>query len=174
MTICCFCLASSSSCTPCVMLPRSWSVVGGSVDFDMHGARMDGGNEESSYWKGEAAVSGHGSFRPPFAGQHGWFWQNTTGNPFRSRSRPAAFTPRSNASPTSRDPQDPVDSRRRGPRDNGVPQQLTGDRPKRKPQDGNFGHAGRCDYRIADDWHPRQNQCGCTVLGHEPSGARLA
>ena len=56
----------------------SWSAAGGSVDFDMHGARLDGGSEETSYWKGEAAITGHGSFRAPFTGQHGWFWQNTT------------------------------------------------------------------------------------------------
>ena len=69
----------------------SWSAAGGSVDFDMHGARMDGGNEESSYWKGEAAVSGHGSFRAQFAGQHGWFWQNTTWEPVTISLKTSGF-----------------------------------------------------------------------------------
>ena len=69
----------------------SWSATGGSVDFDMHGAQMGGGNEETSYWKGEAVVSGHGSFRAPFAGQHGWFWQNTTWEPVTISLKTSGF-----------------------------------------------------------------------------------
>ena len=69
----------------------SWSADGGSVDFDMHGGQLDGGNEETSYWKGEAAVSGHGSFRAPFTGHHGWFWQNTTWEPVTISLRTSGF-----------------------------------------------------------------------------------
>jgi len=69
----------------------SWSAAGGTVDFDMHGAQMDGGNEETSYWKGEAAASGHGSFRAPFAGQHGWFWQNTSWEPVTISLKTSGF-----------------------------------------------------------------------------------
>lgn len=69
----------------------SWSAHGGSVDFDMHGGQLDGGNEETSYWKGEAAVSGHGSFRAPFTGQHGWFWQNTTWEPVTISLKTSGF-----------------------------------------------------------------------------------
>ena len=69
----------------------SWTATGGSVDFDMHGARADGSSEETSYWKGEAAVSGHGSFRAPFAGQHGWFWQNTTWEPVTISLKTSGF-----------------------------------------------------------------------------------
>ena len=69
----------------------SWSADGGSVDFDMHGARAGGSNEETSYWKGEAAASGHGSFRAPFAGQHGWFWQNTTWEPVTLTLKTSGF-----------------------------------------------------------------------------------
>lgn len=59
----------------------SWVATGGAVDFDMHGQRLDGGGEEASYWKDEAVRNGHGTFRAPFAGKHGWFWQNTTWEP---------------------------------------------------------------------------------------------
>ena len=69
----------------------SWSAAGGSVDFDMHGAQSTGGSEETSYWKGEAAASGHGSFRAPFAGQHGWFWQNTTWEPVTISLKTSGF-----------------------------------------------------------------------------------
>ena len=69
----------------------SWSAAGGSVDFDMHGAPMDGGKEEASYWKGEAAAGGHGSFRAPFAGQHGWFWQNTSWEPVTVTLKTSGF-----------------------------------------------------------------------------------
>lgn len=59
----------------------SWTAEGGTVDFDMHGAHADAGAGEASYWKGEASSGAHGSFRAPFSGQHGWFWQNTSWAP---------------------------------------------------------------------------------------------
>ncbi|MBY0493862.1 MAG: hypothetical protein K2Y23_06575 [Cyanobacteria bacterium] len=68
-----------------------WTAAGGTVDFDMHGARADGGGGEASYWKGEASAGGHGSFRAPFTGQHGWFWQNTTWEPVTITVKTSGF-----------------------------------------------------------------------------------
>jgi len=58
-----------------------WTVDGGSVEFDMHGEPLDGFGAATSYWKGEDAASGHGTFHAPFDGRHGWFWQNLTWEP---------------------------------------------------------------------------------------------
>ncbi len=54
----------------------SWTVEGGAVEFDMHGEVTDGSSRAVSYEKGEGATSGHGAFRAPFEGRHGWFWRN--------------------------------------------------------------------------------------------------
>ena len=59
----------------------SWTVEGGTVEFDMHGEYPDGSGGEASYRKGEDASSGHGTFHAPFDGRHGWFWQNLTWEP---------------------------------------------------------------------------------------------
>lgn len=69
----------------------SWTATGGTVDYDMHGARTDGGKEETSYSKGEAATDDHGAFRAPFTGQHGWFWQNTTWEPVTITVKTSGF-----------------------------------------------------------------------------------
>ena len=59
----------------------SWTVEGGTVEFDMHGEHTDGSGGEASYAKGEQASSLHGTFHAPFDGRHGWFWQNLTWEP---------------------------------------------------------------------------------------------
>jgi len=59
----------------------SWVAKGGALDFDMHGEHPEQSSKEASYWKAEAATSGHGTFRAPFDGRHGWFWQNVTWEP---------------------------------------------------------------------------------------------
>jgi hypothetical protein len=69
----------------------SWTAVGGAVEFDMHGERTDGAAGEASYWKGEDATSGHGTFHAPFDGRHGWFWQNLTWEPVTLTLKTSGF-----------------------------------------------------------------------------------
>lgn len=61
----------------------SWTVTGGDgVDVDMHGEATGGAEGQStSYLTGEGQKSGHGAFTAPFAGNHGWFWQNLNDDP---------------------------------------------------------------------------------------------
>jgi hypothetical protein len=59
----------------------SWTASGG-VDVDMHGEATGGAEGQStSYLTGEGQTSGHGAFTAPFAGNHGWFWQNLNDDP---------------------------------------------------------------------------------------------
>lgn len=53
----------------------SWTA-GGPVEVDMHGESAAAEGGAHSYWKEGAQSSGHGAFEAPFAGSHGWFWQN--------------------------------------------------------------------------------------------------
>lgn len=69
----------------------SWTVAGGTVEFDMHGERTDGSGGEASYAKGEEAASGHGTFHAPFDGRHGWFWQNLTWEPVTVKLKTSGF-----------------------------------------------------------------------------------
>ena len=69
----------------------SWTAEGGAVDFDMHGERPDRTGGEASYWKGEAAAGGHGTFRAPFEGKHGWFWQNLNWSPVTIKLKTTGF-----------------------------------------------------------------------------------
>ncbi len=66
----------------------SWTVAGGTVEFDMHG---DGSGGEASYAKGEDASSLHGTFHAPFDGRHGWFWQNLTWEPVTVTLKTSGF-----------------------------------------------------------------------------------
>ena len=61
----------------------SWTASGGAgVDVDMHGEATGGAEgQATSYLKGEWQTSGHGAFAAPFAGNHGWFWQNLNDDP---------------------------------------------------------------------------------------------
>jgi hypothetical protein len=68
-----------------------WTVAGGTVEFDMHGEHVDGSGGEASYWKGEDAASGHGTFHAPFDGRHGWFWQNLTWEPVTITLKTSGF-----------------------------------------------------------------------------------
>jgi len=48
----------------------------------MHGEKPDAASDEfTSYWKGRGATAGHGEFQAPFAGRHGWYWQNRGDKP---------------------------------------------------------------------------------------------
>ncbi|MFA5910507.1 MAG: hypothetical protein WC815_17115 [Vicinamibacterales bacterium] len=69
----------------------SWTVDGGTVEFDMHGEHPDGSGGEASYWKGDEASSAHGTFHAPFDGRHGWFWQNLTWEPVTIKLKTSGF-----------------------------------------------------------------------------------
>jgi len=69
----------------------SWSVAGGTVEFDMHGEHTDGSGGEASYAKGEDASSLNGTFHAPFDGRHGWFWQNLTWEPVTITLKTSGF-----------------------------------------------------------------------------------
>ena len=51
----------------------SWTVQGGTVNFDTHG---DGGGKSISYEKGRAVPADDGVLVAAFDGNHGWFWRN--------------------------------------------------------------------------------------------------
>ena len=69
----------------------SWTIEGGTVEFDMHGEHTDGSGGEASYAKGDEASSGHGTFHAPFDGRHGWFWQNLTWEPVTVKLKTSGF-----------------------------------------------------------------------------------
>ena len=51
----------------------SWTVRGGTVNFDTHG---DGGGKSISYEKGRTVSADKGVLVAAFDGNHGWFWRN--------------------------------------------------------------------------------------------------
>lgn len=51
----------------------SWTVTGGSVNFDMHG---DAKGKETSYKKGRGTAKDEGVLEAGYDGAHGWFWRN--------------------------------------------------------------------------------------------------
>ena len=69
----------------------SWTVEGGTVEFDMHGEHTDGSGGEASYAKGQDASSLHGTFHAPFDGRHGWYWQNLTWEPVTVKLTTSGF-----------------------------------------------------------------------------------
>jgi len=48
----------------------------GPVKADMHGERLNAGDEFTTYWKESDLTSGQGAFTAPFDGIHGWYWRN--------------------------------------------------------------------------------------------------
>ncbi|MGI9364574.1 MAG: transmembrane anchor protein [Rhizobiaceae bacterium] len=54
-------------------LNYAWVATGGRVNFDLH---AHSGGDKVTYEKGRGQTSGEGSFKTPFAGNHGWFWRN--------------------------------------------------------------------------------------------------
>lgn len=70
----------------------SWTAEGGSVFFDMHGEEANARNGEfTSYWKGRDQNSGRGSFTAPFAGTHGWYWENRSDKPVIVRVKTSGY-----------------------------------------------------------------------------------
>ena len=51
-------------------------VEGGRVNFDLHG---HGSGQSETYYKGRGSTGEEGEITAGFAGQHGWFWRNRTG-----------------------------------------------------------------------------------------------
>lgn len=54
----------------------NWASEGGPVNFDMHGERINDGNNFTSYWQGRNQPAASGAFEAPFDGTHGWYWRN--------------------------------------------------------------------------------------------------
>lgn len=59
----------------------NWKTEGGDVYFDMHGEKLDAGDEFTSYWLERSRSSASGSFEAPFEGTHGWYWKNNGTEP---------------------------------------------------------------------------------------------
>tara|TARA_R110001599_G_scaffold106677_1_gene268364 strand:- start:37 stop:633 length:597 start_codon:yes stop_codon:yes gene_type:complete len=53
----------------------SW-IADGPVSFDMHGERLNDGDNFTSYWQGRNELTASGDFEAPFDGTHGWYWRN--------------------------------------------------------------------------------------------------
>ncbi|BBB26265.1 hypothetical protein [Amphritea japonica] len=59
----------------------NWKAEGGDLYFDMHGEKINAGDEFTSYWLERARSSASGAFEAPFEGTHGWYWQNNSSTP---------------------------------------------------------------------------------------------
>ncbi len=68
-----------------------WQVEGGAVSFDMHGERPKASDEFTSFWLGQNETRASGSFEAPFAGIHGWYWQNNGSEPVIVHLKTAGF-----------------------------------------------------------------------------------
>ncbi|MEJ7670541.1 MAG: hypothetical protein WKH97_17810 [Casimicrobiaceae bacterium] len=69
----------------------SWVSEGGKVEFDMHGEpRNAKGNEFTSFSKALQS-SDQGAFTAPFAGTHGWYWENCGKVPVTIRVKVSGF-----------------------------------------------------------------------------------
>lgn len=53
-----------------------WSSQGGPLYVDMHGEYLTNLDEFESYFKEQSLDRNQGTFVAPFAGTHGWYWQN--------------------------------------------------------------------------------------------------
>ncbi len=54
----------------------SWTVSGGTVNYDMHGEPPNAPNSTHSYKKGRFTEADKGTLEAKFDGNHGWFWRN--------------------------------------------------------------------------------------------------
>lgn len=70
----------------------SWESSGGPVNVDMHGEPLSAENgAPTSYAKAEDQLRAHGTFRAPFDGKHGWYWENYNDNPVTITVRTSGF-----------------------------------------------------------------------------------
>ena len=68
-----------------------WTSGSSKVDFDMHGEpRNAKGDEFTSFLKGMQNAD-QGMFIAPFAGTHGWYWENVGKNPVTVRVKVSGF-----------------------------------------------------------------------------------
>ncbi|MDG3439175.1 hypothetical protein [Nitrospirillum amazonense] len=51
------------------------------VKVDMHGERVNAGDEFTSYWKEKELSAAQGDLTAPFEGTHGWYWHNRSDVP---------------------------------------------------------------------------------------------
>lgn len=69
-----------------------WRTDNSPLYFDMHGERPDAAKDEfTSYWEAQAQSEASGQFTAPFAGSHGWYWQNNSTQPVTLHLRVAGF-----------------------------------------------------------------------------------
>ncbi|MEA1671982.1 hypothetical protein [Nitrospirillum sp. BR 11163] len=61
------------------------------VKVDMHGERVNAGDEFTSYWKEKELATAQGSFTAPFEGTHGWYWHNRGDAPITVTVRTSGF-----------------------------------------------------------------------------------
>lgn len=59
----------------------NWKTEGVGLYFDMHGEKIDAGDEFTSYWIERSRLQASGSFEAPFEGTHGWYWKNNGTEP---------------------------------------------------------------------------------------------
>ena len=56
----------------------NWQATG-KLYFDMHGEKLNTANNEfTSYWEEQSIDNASGNLVAPFAGTHGWYWENRT------------------------------------------------------------------------------------------------
>ncbi|MDP9139562.1 MAG: hypothetical protein M3O62_02065 [Pseudomonadota bacterium] len=69
----------------------SWAADGGTLSFDMHGEKLNAGDEFSSYWKDRDYARANGRFVAPFDGTHGWYWKNRGTEPVTVNVKVSGF-----------------------------------------------------------------------------------
>ncbi len=69
-----------------------WAAQGGAVYVDMHGDRPNASEDDfTSFRIAQSLDRAAGSFRAPFTGRHGWYWQNKGELPVTIELRMSGF-----------------------------------------------------------------------------------
>jgi len=69
----------------------SWASDGGMVAFDMHGESRNAKGDEFTSFSKAMQNSDQGTFTAPFAGTHGWYWENGGKVPVTIRIKVSGF-----------------------------------------------------------------------------------
>jgi len=69
----------------------SWVSDGGMVEFDMHGETRNAKGDEFTSFSKATQSSDQGAFIAPFAGTHGWYWENGGKVPVTIRVKVSGF-----------------------------------------------------------------------------------
>jgi len=69
----------------------SWVSDGGMVEFDMHGESRNAKGDEFTSFSKATQSSDQGAFIAPFAGTHGWYWENGGKVPVTIRVKVSGF-----------------------------------------------------------------------------------